>query len=332
MLDLAKAKIMAKVNPASSLSAARAAVKAAALDLKFWEKGTIEYYEALAAYQEAQFALAQALAERRAARRQASVFPGDAVRQARVDIKNASDQLKLAEKGTTEWYQAYSEWQQAQAALTQALVEAHKTRFLLNNDFTDPLTQARAETRAAQEKLERDKKAGAPKRVIEGDQLALKQAQASEEQVQFDENLKAIQTAERLGTVTHQAYIQYLQNEKSRLEAVGNRTYQQQQQLDQVSLLLKDASEAASGVFNIGDIKMPTPYEVRRFMKTSAAGLSYQAGQVGGFGISSSTSQVSNQTTNITIDGADTGFILRVLTQYLGTTAVSRTSSATRKA
>lgn len=331
-IDLAKAKINAKVDPRSALSAARARIKTATLDLKAYAKGTIEYYEALAALREAQYALAQQLAELRAARRQASVFPGDAVRQARVDIKNAADQLKLTKKGTTEWYQAYAEWQNAQVSLTAAIIEAQKTRFLLNHDFTNPLVQARADTRAAESKLARDQKAGAPKRVIEADKLAVEQAQANQEQVAFDQRLQQVQTNERLGRISHQAYLTYLNNEKSRLEAIASRTYQQQQQLDQIDGLLLDAKNEFAGQFNIGDIKLPTPYEVRRFVKASAAGLQYQSGQspdVGSFG---GTQMVSNTTTNINIDGADTAFILKVMTQYLGTTAVSRTSSQTRKA
>ena len=75
-----------------------------------------------------------------------------------------------------------------------------------------------------------------------------------------------------------------------------------------------------NNLFNLGAIKLPTPYEVRRYITAQAQGLAYQAPGV-----------TPTQVVTIQIDGTDVGMVTQILSNYLGPAAVTRTGTSSRK-
>jgi hypothetical protein len=146
-------------------------------------------------------------------------------------------------------------------------------------------------------------------------------ARANQESTAFQQRLQAVQTADNLGRITHQSYMRYLEHEHDRLGAVRHRTFQQQQELDQIDGLMKDAAQQMQGQFNIGDIKLPTPYQVRRYIKSQAQGLTANG----------TPTSVSNQTVSISINGADTAKVKQIVTDVVGKTARTMTTAARRR-
>ena len=169
---------------------------------------------------------------------------------------------------------------------------------------------------AAREKLENDQRHGAPASVINADKIALGDAQASAEQTAFSQRLSDAQTNERLGRISHAAYIQYLQNEHNRLVHIAHRTYQQQQELNQIDEALQAANKQLQGQFNLGNIKVPTVYDVRRSLKTSSTG---------------GNQTVQSVINHIQINGADMNKVRELLNQLLGKTPSGRYTTSTRK-
>lgn len=260
-----------------------------------------------------------------ALQKQAAAASANAVRsesqisQARAAMLSARADMATAAKGSTEYYSALSSYYDARNQLTDAILAYRNNQYLLGHDITNPLVQARATLVAARAKLRSD--AGKPGDVTSADKVAERQAQASVEAQAFQQRLDAVQTAESLGRVSYSAYINYLDHERDRLRNIGHRSYQQQQELNQVDQLLKTAADQMQGQWNFGDIKLPTPYQVRRYIEQ------HSGSDVGGsHGVGGGGASVTNHNTRIVIDGADTGQILRILRQYLGSPGRTRTT------
>lgn len=238
-----------------------------------------------------------------AAKRGGDVFAARAaVIQAQADISDAK-------KGTVAYYNALASLYQAQDQLNQALRAARFNRKSLKLDLTDPVVQARLDYQKAVAQLRSDQRRGKSGAVTTQDKLDAKNAKNALEQSKFDQRLSDIQTADSLGQVTHSAYIRYLQHEHDRLKAVAHRTRQQQDQLNQIDQLMLDASKAMNGAFNFGDIKLPTPYQVRRYVEE-------QAGVRSGRLSASQTAMVSK--TNVYITATDPHYIARLVSQQVG--------------
>lgn len=273
-----------------------------------------------------------------AAKRVSAVFPTSNLEQARVGLINATKELAAQQKDSLAYYQALSALKQAQQQLADAIIEAQSQARLLNIDLTDPVALAKEELRKARAKLASDKARGAPKDVLNADTNAVRQAQNAAEQAAFQQRLSDAQTAEQLGRISNAAYIRYLQSESDRLNAIKNRTRQQQDQLDTIDLALKAANQQMTGQWNIGDIKVPTPYEMRRVIKTRQAGLDYygadpaRQGRFQGpadFDPRQTTANITTTNNNIEISGADIAMIKQTLTQLLGAQTTQRTVPST---
>ena len=270
-LDAKTSSVRSKIDPRNTAALAKAAVTDA--------KRRLDYAKAFGdqkAIDDAMIALAEAQAQQRAvllgtreSKRLASVAVGDNVAAAQVALRNAEDERDSTLKGTDAYYAALAKVAQARKSVADALLERHRIAGLLSIDLTDPVAQAQAEVRAAREALAAakgpDDKAKA--------QLDLRNAQNSAEAAAFSQRLSDIQTADELGRISHQAYLQYLQNEHNRLSAIAHRTRQQQDELDQVDKLIKAANDSLSGQFNLGDIKLPTVYQVRRAIQAGVGGI-----------------------------------------------------------
>lgn len=258
----------------------------------------------------AQIAAARARAE--AAR------TGGGVEEALAAIQTAQADMAAAKKNTVEFYSALASLYQAQQQLRDAVRQRQLTRALLTIDLTDPLQEASAELQSAREKLAEDRARGASSDVIEADALEVRRGEINVENTRWQQFLSDLQTNEQLKRITHRQYMDTLEAERQRLLAVAVRTRQQQDQLNEIEGLIQAANEAAAGQFNLGDINLPTPYQARRMVQ----------GQLGGLGGAAATT-VSN--VNITVDGADTGFVLQVLGQYLGQPVIQSATTASRR-
>jgi hypothetical protein len=272
----------------------------------------------------AQIAAAKAIAE--AARR------GGDILQAQAQLQSAKADLAAAEKGTVAYYQALAGVYEAQQALAAAIRAYKVNQFLARNDTTDPVIQARAQLIAARKQLAADQARGAGADLILQDKLDVRTEEANVQAAKFQQWFSDLQTAENLERITHAAYIRHLENRRNRLQAIKHRTRQEQEELDQVEGALKEAQRALSGQFNIGDIKIPTPYEVRRYIEQTSQNAKDAAVQRSTADLAANASQGGNTTVNrITIDGADTAQIERILNRILGGNAIKTTSTATGK-
>lgn len=244
-----------------------------------------------------------------AAARQSAYAAGSEsqISQARAAIATARADMAAAKKGTVEYYSALSAYLTARNELTDAIQAYHQNLYLLTHDATDPVIQARAAARAAAAALRAD--ANKPADVRAADRVEVQSSQAALEAARFQKRLEAVQTAEDLGRISFKAYINYLDHEHDRLKAIKDRNYQQQQELNQIDQLLKEAGASMQGIFNFGDIELPKPYQVRRYIEQ-------KYGDIGSAGIGAGGGQVTSNTFHI--NGADTHMVIRILKDYLG--------------
>lgn len=315
--------LLATLDPRDTVRAARISVANAVRDRSLTRRGSTERKLADREVKNRQLEKAQADVSLANARTDLGVFSDSGVSEAAAALVKARRNLGITLKNTQGYYEALKATQDAQRALADAIAQAAQNAYLLTIDLTDPVAQAQAALKEAADKLARDRKAGAPKDVLDSDRVAQKQAANALEAAQFDDRLNKWDIADRLGRITHAQHMAYLQGEHDRLSAIVNRTYQQQSELDQVDLALKDIKDninsAMSGQFNLGDIKVPTVYEVRR-------SLAYTSG--GGAG-----GTVDNSTNNTTVyvNGADFAKVIEYLQAALGQTAQVTRGTGGRK-
>lgn len=215
-----------------------------------------------------------------------------------------------AVKSYYEVRKGYADAVQQQALAQRAALER------LHIDLTDPVATAAQDLREARRKLASDVAKGADRTDILNDQLDVKQKQTGLEAAKFQQRMSDMQIADELGRISHAAYIRYLQNEHDRLSKIKNKTRQQIDELNDVDQALKSAMNALQGQFNLGDIKLPTVYEMRRALVGGGIG------SLGG----------ATQNVVINVDGADTAQILRLLSQYVGQVATGTTTITSRRA
>lgn len=257
-----------------------------------------------------------------------------AIVQARASIEIASRDLAAAKANTVAYYTALAALREGQRQLAVAELAYASDLRKLKSDLTDPVAQARNALKDARAKLAADLKSGQGADVIAADRVAVRQAQNSAEAAAFQQRFSDAQTADRLGRISHQAYLRYLQNEHDRLSAIKKRTRQQQEQLDQVDEAILAANQQLTGQFNLGDIKVPSPYEVRRYIAETANAAKQAATGQGvstsaGFASTVSGSTVSNQ---VYINGADPVAVETILRRLISGSSISTaTSSSGRK-
>jgi len=237
--------------------------------------------------------------------------------QAQVQVQNAQRTLSTQLRGTEGYYSALAALRQAKVQLAAEERSQADRQRRLGSDLTDPVAQARLDVQKARDELRAATRRGDGPDVRNQAELDLRNAQNAEEEAAFNQRLSDIQTANDLGRITHTAYMGYLQSEHDRLQAIGNRTRQQQEQLDQIDKLMKSAAEEMNGQFNIGDIDLPTVYDVRRAI---------------GAGIGGGVNDYSNSNNNLTINGADFAQVVEYIQQLFGGASFSTTTISGRKA
>lgn len=313
---------------------ARVALQAAAADLDAAVGGDpMAYANALKAYNEARAAYTAAQVDAsKIANTNRAAFTGGDLSNARAELQNAALELKKYARGTAEYNQALGNYFQQQLAFAEAAREARSQHRLTRLDITDPVAEAREQQRVAKEALDyatkraRDPRSDGGRRITRDERGNIdrlynenRSAEANAEAAAFQQKFNDMQIADQLGRVSHAAYIQYLQNESARLHAIHGKSRQQIDEMNQVDQALKAATDQMTGQFNLGDIKLPTPYEVRRYIQSTT-----DAQLVG-----ASTS--TGTTNNFYINGADTGQIETVVYQAVGAGSAGTFSTAAKK-
>lgn len=313
-------------DPRDTVGAAVDAVTDAREALDGEKEGTLGYSQALAEYREA---VIDEAAEKRAyaaAVRDARVDPESSVQGAAASLETARAELNAAIPNTIEFEEARAEYQQEQVNYANALIEAASLSRQVGIDLTDPVATAQEELRTAREKLEQARRRGAPQDVIDQRKVDVENAENQAEAAAFSQRLNDVQHANDMGRMSHSAYMNYLQSEHDRLTAISDKTRQQVEQIQQIDQALKAAQDEMEGQFNLGDIRMPTPYEVRRSIAAQAQGISPSTAAHG------QAQQVGQSTTvenTIMVNGADTAEVTRILKQILGPQAMGRNSAGT---
>lgn len=315
--EMASAQRRANIDPRATVDNAKADLADARDELALAHPGDPEYYELQREVAEAELDVAEARRERASAARQANVFPGASLAKAEADLADAKAELDAAKPNEQGYYEALAEYRQAQWDLSEAAAERSAERRKLGLDITDDVVMAREELAQARERLQRLRAAGAPQELLDEQRNAVRDSEAQAEQAAFQQRMRDARVAEELGRMSHQAYISFLNSEAERLRSIADRTRQQQEMLDEVDQALQQAGSQMEDQFNLGDIDIPTPFEVRRAMEAKTQGL--------GFGQMNRT-EVVNSETNVQINGADLVEVKSMLKELLGPAAMSRTS------
>lgn len=247
---------------------------------------------------------------------------GDPLAQARVQLSSAQRSLEDDLRGTTQYYDDLRAVHEAEAALASTIADRAKQNALLRGDTTDPVAQALATLVAARTKMAQDqaRKTGD----LGADQLAVEEAQQAAQKAVFDQQLANQQSAYDLHRESAGQYLQFLRSQDSAIRnqlsgmKKGAEGYQQLvDELNQIDSLILGLNSQVQGQFNLGSIKVPSIYEVRR-------------------SIAETQQQVIDASTtnnNVTLNGVDIQAVLAYINSILGVGATgSRAPVATRKA
>ena len=129
---------------------------------------------------------------------------------------------------------------------------------------------------------------------------------------------------EQLGRITHADALQMRKNDRTRLasELASMKTTdegyrQKQDELTELDKNIKSATDQFQGQFNIGGIKLPTVYEIRRSLGVTDGG---------------NTSAVNNYSTaaHVTINGADFARVVSYINSILGKPTRNVRANSTR--
>lgn len=323
--EAADAQRRAAIDPRDTRRGILADIQQARAEIRGTLAGTPERWNAMRDLREAELELAQHDREYAAARRAAQVDPDSQTQRAVVDMQNARDALRGELAGTVEYQRALGDYRQAQVGLADAILKEQSLLRQLDIDLTDPVATAQEELRSARARLRQAQGRGAPQDVLAEREVDVRNAEAQAEQAAFQQRMSDAQIANDLGRMSHQAYIRYLEDEGARLRSIQDRTRQQQDQLNEVDRALKAASEQMEAQWNIGDINIPTPYEVRRSIEAQAQGITADA--MGIRNITPSQSSAQHIENTILVNGADTAEVTKILKQILGPEAMGKSST-----
>lgn len=209
----------------------------------------------------------------------ATFDPNSAVDQATTNLLTAAENLRKAEAGTAEYAKAQAAYKKAVQDDAQAKLDAASDARSLRIDLSNPVQVAKEATKKAEAELRQARADNESPDVINKKILTKRQAQLTEDATIFDAFLTAAQNADSLGDISHRAYIDLLngrlialQAEAALLDPNSNGAKQVNDQIIRIRQAIKSAGDELSGQFNIGDIKIPTPYQVRRAIKAGSTG------------------------------------------------------------
>jgi TP901 family phage tail tape measure protein len=206
----------------------------------------------------------------------------------------------------------------AQRAQRNALRESNSTERLSHLDRTNPAQVAREAARKAREELADAQKefrgAGSDggKTITPIERRRLTELRNAAEDSTFDaqntafsQRLQKAQTALSLGKLSNKAYMDFLRSQitdtDKQLDLMDKNTNGFKALKDRKAQLEGALKEAANsfktGQFNLGDIQLPTPYEVKRYIKASTG-----QSAIGGGGTSVVNSNNTISLSGLTLD------------------------------
>lgn len=310
--------------------------------------GSKQYWDAVGQVEAAKRTQANDELERAIANRDILTDSSSALDQANAAIRDANDRRNAAlargDKDEAERQRLLGE--RAKRDRRNAQQELDFLNQRKNIDITNPALLAKQEADEAQARAEaarKDPNTGKDHQA-QFDQTA-REARNNAEKVAHDQWLSDLQQKDRLGEISHRKFIESIQADIARLKTKKKLTYQEQKQLDDDKEALKAAQDQLTGQFNLGTIKLPSVYEVRRSLLAQA-----QPGTAGAPGTSTApvvsagstktttaadttkTAAVSavNTTNNVTINGADFARVVDYLNKVFGKT--HRIATTSRKA
>lgn len=258
------------------------------------------------------------------AQRDASVRAGDPLAAASQTLQDAKSALAADLVGSTQYWQDYKAVQQAKAEMANQDAANARQVFLLAHDTTDPVAQAEATLRQAQVQLRRDRANGTGN--LGADKLGVETGRQGVQRARFDQRMQDEQTAYDLQEIGTASYLRFLEHQDSvlrrQLDGMKKNSEGYRQRLDelhQVDQAMKGLNQQASGMWNLGDIKIPTPYEAKRYLAATNAGLNYNV------------APVTNNRYAIHINGADTAKVEAIMHRLLGPVAFGSRSHKSRK-
>lgn len=314
--DPTAARILASARSGDSVDEAHKQLDAARYTLAHAKRNTTEYWNDYKAVNDAKRGLADAEAAQAAAQASEHVRPGDPLSAATAALNAAKINLDEQIRGTAAWWQAWQQYHDAQYQLSvTALEHAHQVR-LTHLDQTDPVATAREDLRVANDRLNADRRNGTGD--ITADLVQQQSANARLQAAIFDQRFHDVQVAHDLGQMSDAAYLRYLESQRDRLQAIHQKTRQQIEELQQIDQAIKAAADQMQGQWNLGDIRIPTAYEARRYIQTTTMGVPYNS---------------TNVTNNNQFDfsGMDKSEVIALLSEVLGADTTSRTTTTTRK-
>jgi hypothetical protein len=280
----------------------------------------------------AQIAAAKALAE--------ATRVADPVRIAAAQLQVAMADLDAIARDTENggknsvaYYNALAGVYKAQQELASTIVQASHQVRLLGIDLTDPVQQAQAEYQLALDNLNSLMSQGLSENALNPARVDVRQKEAAAQAAAFQQMFGDLQTNEQLKRISHQEFIRSVQAERDRLAAqrsllsASSNMYRQiTDQINQLDQALMAASESMNTMFNLGAIKIPTVYEVRRFMESAFEGLNFLAGGMqdqmrpgGGLvPVAPAAGAVDNRNVEININGGDLEAVQAVVMEAAG--------------
>lgn len=270
-------------------------------------------------------------------------------------------------RNSAEYYQAAAGVIEAQREVNAALdrvVEANSNLAIAIAEAAGKTVDAAKIKLAEAQRKAREalKRGGSGSAEYKNAQAEVVSAQAALRDAKLDDAIGTIDFQKEMGQITAQEAIRQLQN----LLKMKGLTEQQRRDLKlKIKGLQDELQSQFAGQWNIGDeIKMPTPYEMRRAIgvdraqaAVAATASTLQAELVGAYrqmqpasgGASDSAvvaqaltqvrdaiaakgdSYITEDNRTITVDGTDVGMVLKLIKDALGPLATQRTGTATRK-
>jgi hypothetical protein len=285
--------------------------------------------------------LAQTELDNSISARNVNAIPASSLDTAKRNLRDGQDRLKLLTKGTTAFNEQLAQNVQAQNELADAQADVASIQRQLKIDLTNPVQVAQEAVTTAKAALARAKEQTAGKdvdplvraQVVGTAELEVRNAEAQAEAAAFSQWLSNTETANSLGRISHKAYLSMLRNRADALTAelatmsTTDPMYQQiKDQRDQLLQSIKSSAEALSGQFNLGDIKIPSVYEVRRALKAG------DRGEVLASNAALSTSgNVTNDTStkNVILNGVPVQQVMQLIEDLFGIKARTKASRRT---
>jgi hypothetical protein len=232
---------------------------------------------------------------------------GGALAIARAERANAGYTLSKANTAS-ERNNAAIALVKAEKAYSDALLTQNQTLALTAGDFTNPVVVAQQDLKLTLGKLAYDKKN--QRGLVPEDTLAVKQKQVALTKTALDQTMQKYGTLYDLNEISYSAYSRYLYQEKIMLARHRHDSFAAEKAYEDVATAYKSLTQGGDRQWNFGTIKLPSPYELRRFEASN-----------GGTG-----------QTVININGADTGKVMSILNTYLGPVSVgSQGTTSTKK-